>query len=361
VERQFTKGSWDITDVYGYNETNKTLYYQSAEASPLKRDIYAIDAKGKKMRLTDGEGTHNGSFNSTFTCFVDNASSAETPNTFTLRSNSGASIRVLENNAALLKEFKSLNLSSKEFFSFTTSENVKLNGWMIKPTNFDANKKYPVLLVQYSGPNSQEVLDKWKVDWEYYLATQNYVVACVDGRGTGGRGAEFRKCTYQQLGLLETKDQLEAANYLGQQTYIDKDRMGIWGWSYGGYMTLMALTNNEKVFKTGIAVAPVTDWRLYNTAYTERFMRRPQENFKGYDQASVLLRADKLQGNLLIVHGTADDNVHVQNTMLFIDRLVAADKQFEMQLYTDKNHSILGKQTRWHLYTRMSEFLFKNL
>jgi dipeptidyl-peptidase 4 len=232
---------------------------------------------------------------------------------------------------------------------------------LLKPVNFDASKKYPVLMVQYSGPNSQEVLDKWKVDWEYYLATQNYVVACIDGRGTGARGSEFRKCTYQQLGILETKDQVEAAKYLGRQTYIDKDRTGIWGWSYGGTMTLMCMSTGDKVFKAGISVAPVTDWRLYNTAYTERFMRRPQENFKGYDASSALQRAGKLQGNLLLVHGTADDNVHTQNTMLYIDKLVAADKQFEMQLYTDKNHSILGKQTRRHLYTRMSEFLIKNL
>jgi len=205
------------------------------------------------------------------------------------------------------------------------------------------------------------VLDKWKIDWEYYLASNDYVVACIDGRGTGARGSEFRKCTYEQLGLLETKDQVEATRYLGQQSFIDKDRIGIWGWSYGGYMTLMAMTTGEKVFKAGIAVAPVTDWRFYNSAYTERFMRRPQENFKGYELSSALLRADKLQGNLLLVHGSADDNVHTQNTMLYIDKLVAADKQFEMQLYTDKNHSILGKQTRHHLYTRMSEFLFKNL
>jgi dipeptidyl-peptidase-4 len=232
---------------------------------------------------------------------------------------------------------------------------------MLKPANFDPSKKYPVLQVQYSGPNSQQVLDSWKIDWEYYLATQNYVVVCVDGRGTGARGSEFRKCTYEQLNILETKDQVETAKYLAKQSFIDKDRIGIWGWSYGGTMTLFSMTTGEKVFKAGIAVAPVTDYRFYDTAYAERFMRRPQENFNGYDKSSALLRADKLQGNLLIIHGTADDNVHAQNTMLYIDRLVAADKQFEMQMYTDKNHSILGKQTRRHLYTRMSEFLFKNL
>ncbi|MDD3321465.1 MAG: S9 family peptidase [Paludibacter sp.] len=359
--KQLTKGSWDITDVYGYDEKRNILYYQSAEISPMQRDVYAIDNKGKKARLTDGKGTHNAAFNTTFTYFVDDASALEKPNTLTLRTNSGNPVYVIQDNNKLAAKFKALNLAKKEFFTFSTSENVKLNGWMIKPLNFDTNKKYPVLMVQYSGPNSQQVLDKWDIGWEYYLTTQNYIVVCVDGRGTGARGSEFRKCTYQKLNVLETKDQIEAAKYLGKQNYVDKDRIGIWGWSYGGTMTLFAMTTGEKVFKAGIAVAPVTDYRFYDTAYAERFMRTPQENFKGYDLSSALQRADKLQGDLLIIHGTADDNVHVQNTMLFIDRLVAADKQFEMQLYTDKNHSILGKQTRRHLYTRMSEFLFKNL
>lgn len=359
--KQLTKGKWDITNVYGYDENAKVLYYQSAEASPMQRDVYSVDSKGKKIRLTDGKGTHNASFSSNFSLFVDNMSSIETPTTVNLRSNTGMLQRALDNNEALMAKFKALNLPKKEFFSFTTSENVQLNGWMVKPINFDPNMKYPVLQVQYSGPNSQQVVDGWSIGWEYFLATRGYIVVCVDGRGTGARGSEFRKCTYQQLNVLETKDQVETANYLAKQTYVDKDRIGIWGWSYGGTMSLFCMTNNEKVFKAGIAVAPVTDYRFYDTAYAERFMRRPQENFSGYDASSALLRADKLQGNLLIIHGSADDNVHVQNTMLFIDKLVAADKQFEMQLYTDKDHSILGSQTRRHLYTRMSEFLFKNL
>lgn len=361
VIKQLTKGNWDVTNVYGYDESKNILYYQSAETSPLQRDVYSLNAKGVKTRLTNGKGTHNANFNSNFTYFTDNFSALEIPNIITLRTNTGASVRVIENNSKLATQFAALNLPKKEFFSFTTSENVKLNGWILKPANMDPNVKYPVLLVQYSGPDSQDVLDRWRIDWEYYLATQNYIVACVDGRGTGARGAEFRKLTYQQLGLLETKDQVEAARYLGRQTFVDKDRIGIWGWSYGGYMTLMAMSTGEKVFKAGIAVAPVTDWHLYNTAYTERYMRRPQENFRGYEASSPMLRADKLQGNLLLVHGTADDNVHAQNTLLYIDRLVAADKQFEMHLYTDKNHSILGQQTRRHLFTRMSRFLFSNL
>ena len=361
VVKQLTKGKWDVTNFYGFDEKKQVAYYQSAEASPLQRDVYSVDLNGKKTRLTDGKGTHIANFNTTLSLFVDNASSLSSPNVYTLRNVVGTTVRVMESNAALAASFKASNFPQKEFFTFTTSENVKLNGWMIKPANLDASKKYPVLLVQYSGPNSQEVLDKWKVDWELYLASAGIIVACVDGRGTGARGSEFRKCTYQQLGLYETKDQVEAAKYLGQQAFVDKDRMGIWGWSYGGYMTLMAMTTGEKVFKAGVAVAPVTDWRFYDSAYTERYMRRPQENFKGYDASSVLPRADKLTGSLLIIHGSADDNVHTQNTMLFIDKLVAADKQFEMQLYTDKNHSILGKQTRHHLYTRLSEFLLKNL
>lgn len=361
LTKQLTKGKWDITNVYGYDEKAKVLYYQSAEVSPMQRDIYSIDSKGKKLRLTNGKGTHNASFSSNFSVFVDNTSSIETPTTITLRSNTGASLRVLDSNEALLATVKALNLAKKEFFSFTTSENVQLNGWMVKPANFDPNKKYPVLQVQYSGPNSQQVTDAWHIDWEYYLASKDYVVVCVDGRGTGARGAEFRKCTYQHLNILETKDQVETAKYLATQPYVDKDRIGIWGWSYGGTMALFCMTNAEKVFKTGISVAPVTDYRFYDTAYAERYMRRPQENFSGYDGSSVLQRAKNLQGNLLIIHGSADDNVHVQNTMLFIDKLVAADKQFEMQLYTDKDHSILGYQTRRHLYTRMSEYLFKNL
>jgi dipeptidyl-peptidase 4 len=359
--KQITKGKWDVTAFYGYDETKKIIYYQSAEASPMQRDIYSIDTKGKKVRLSDGKGTHNATFNSTMNLYVDNASSLESPNSITLFTSAGNKIRLVTDNDPIKKDFATLNLPKKEFFSFTTSENVKLNGWILKPIGFDPNKKYPVLQVQYSGPDSQEVLDEWSVGWEYYLASNGYVVVCVDGRGTGARGAEFRKCTYMQLGILETRDQVETAKYLGSLAYIDKDRIGIWGWSYGGSMTLWSMSTGEKIFKAGIAVAPVTDWRLYNTAYTERFMRRPQENFDGYDKTSAIGMAKNLNGRLLIVHGSADDNVHMQNTLLYVDKLIEADKQFEMQIYTDKNHSILGKQTRRHLYTRMSEFLFENL
>jgi len=359
--KQITKGHWDVTDFYGYDEAKKAVYYQSAESSPMQRDIYSVDAKGKKNRLSNGNGTHNAYFNATMTCFVDNASSLESPSTVSLYDFAGNHIRTIQKNDDIKKLFDDLNLPKKEFFSFSTSENMSLNGWMLKPVNFDPSKKYPVLQVQYSGPGSQEVLDRWDIDWEYYLSAKGYVVVCVDGRGTGARGAEFRKCTYQQLGILETKDQVETAKHLGKLPFIDKNRIGIWGWSYGGSMTLWCMSTGEQVFKAGISVAPVTDWRLYNTAYTERFMRRPQENFDGYNKTSAIGMASKFNGKLLIIHGSADDNVHMQNTMLYIDKLVEADKQFEMQIYTDKNHSILGKQTRRHLYTRMSDFLSNNL
>lgn len=361
ITKQLTKGNWDITHVYGYDEKNKVLYYQSAELSPMQRDIFSVDLKGKKVRLTNGKGTHNAAFSANFSLFVDNYSSIDTPTKVDLKSNTGTILRALSNSDDVAAKFNALNLPKKEFFSFTTSENIQLNGWMVKPANFDPTKKYPVLQVQYSGPNSQQVIDAWRIDWEYYLATKGIMVVCVDGRGTGARGAEFRKCTYQKLNILETKDQVETAKYLGNLPYVDKNRIGIWGWSYGGTMALFCMTNDEPVFKTGISIAPVTDYRLYDTSYAERYMRRPQENFKGYDGSSVLQRVSKLQGNLLIIHGSADDNVHVQNTMLLIDKLVAADKQFDMHLYTDKDHSILGGQTRRHLYTKMSEYLFKNL
>jgi dipeptidyl-peptidase-4 len=361
LQKQITRGNWDVTKFYGYDEAKKTLYYQSAEKSPLQRDLFSIDAKGKKNCLTDGKGTHNVQFNSTFTYYVDNASSVAQPNVMSLRTSAGKLVRILESNEKLKADIRQLQLPPKEFFSFINSAGIALNAWMVKPLDFDESKKYPVLMVQYSGPNSQQVNDSWSIGWEYYLASKSYVVVCVDGRGTGARGADFRKCTYGKMGMIESEDQIEAAKYLGNLAFIDRSRIGIWGWSYGASMTLWAMSAGEQIFKAGIAVAPVTDWRLYDSAYTERFMGLPQSNFRGYSQTSLLSSAEKLNGKLLIIHGTADDNVHFQNTLLYISKLVEADKQFEMQLYPDKNHSLLGQQTRRHLYTRMSEFLFRNL
>jgi dipeptidyl-peptidase-4 len=268
---------------------------------------------------------------------------------------------VLEDNKALIEKLKQYKFGYREFFNFTTSEDVNLIGWMLKPLNFDPEKKYPVLMTQYSGPNSQQVLDAWGLGWEDYLAQLGYIVVCVDGRGTGGRGEAFRKATYLQLGKYETTDQVETAKYLGNLSFVDKSRIGIFGWSFGGYISSLCMVKGEGIFKTGIAVAPVTNWRYYDNIYTERFMRTPQENPDGYDQNSPLNSAKDFQGNLLICHGMADDNVHVQNTFEFAERLVQADKQFEMQLYTNRNHSIYGGNTRYHLYTRMTNYLLNNL
>jgi dipeptidyl-peptidase 4 len=361
IARQVTKGKWDVTDFYGVDEEKDIVYYQSAEYSPLQRNVFAINSKGKKVCLTNAKGTHEADFSKNFKYFVHNESNIAMPNIFSIKNNEGKKIRDIASNSGIAETFNALNLSQKEFFSFATGDNIQLNGWMLKPQNFDPTKQYPVLMVQYSGPGSQMVLDEWSIGWEYYLSTLGYMIACVDGRGTGARGSEFMKCTYKQMGMLETKDQVEAAKYLGRLNYVDKNRIGIWGWSFGGSMTLWSMSTGEQVYKAGIAVAPVTDWRFYNTAYIERFMQTPQENFSGYDQTSAILNAEKLNGRLLIIHGTADDNVHYNNTLIYSDKLVEAGKQFEMHLYTDKNHSILGKQTRRHLYSRMVDFLEKNL
>ncbi len=361
IDRQVTKGNWDITDFYGVDEKRNIVYYQSAEKSPLERQVYAIDAKGKKTNLTDAKGTNRADFNADYSYFVHQYSNASTPDVFSLKDNKGRNIRQIETNNELKEKFETLQLNQKEFFSFKTSAGVSLNAWMLKPVNFNHNKKYPVLMVQYSGPGSQQVLDRWDMGWEYYLSTKGYVVVCVDGRGTGGRGKAFADAGYKQLGIKEAQDQIEAAKHLSTLNFVDKNRIGIWGWSYGGTVVLQAMSTGEKIFKAGIAVAPVTDWRFYNTAYTERYMQTPEQNQAGYQQSSPLLKADKLEGDLLLVHSTADDNVHYSGTMVYINQLVEAGKQFEMQIYTDKNHSILGKQTRRHLYTRMVNFLDRYL
>ena len=252
-------------------------------------------------------------------------------------------------------------MPQKEFFSFQTSDGTELNGWMMKPADFSETKKYPVLMYQYSGPGSQEVVDRFSISWETYMASQGYVVACVDGRGTGGRGAAFEKCTYLNLGVKEARDQVETALYLGSLPYVDKQRIGIWGWSFGGYMTLMSMSEGTPVFRAGVAVAAVTDWNYYDTIYGERFMRTPQENAEGYKAASAMTRADKLHGDLLLVHGMADDNVHFQNCAEYAEHLVQLGKQFDMQVYTNRNHSIFGGNTRLHLYTKLTNFFNSKL
>lgn len=362
LQRQVTKGNWDVTNLLGYDEATKTVYYESAEESPIQRAVYKIDAKGVKTKLSSEAGTNNAMFSADFAYFVNSYSNANTPVKITVNETKTKKVlRVLQDNAALKECLAGYSYGKKEFFKVQTASGYELNAWMVKPADFDESKKYPLLMVQYSGPNSQQVLDKYNFDWEHHLAANGILVACVDGRGTGARGEAFRKCTYLKMGLLESNDQVEAAQALGKLPYVDKDRMAIWGWSFGGYNTLMAMSVGNGTFKAGIAVAPPTDWKYYDSVYTERFMRTPKENFEGYAETSPIRRAKDLQGKLLLVHGTADDNVHFQQTMDYAEALVQAGKQFQMQLYKDRNHSIYGGNTRYHLYTRMSEFLFDNL
>ncbi|SMO76643.1 dipeptidyl-peptidase-4 [Saccharicrinis carchari] len=360
--RQITSGKWDVLEFYGYDTQKKMLYYQAAKHAPMQREVYAVNLNGKKSyKLSEKVGFNEAEFSSNFKYFINYYQNSTTPKQVTLHNQSGKLIRTLENNAQLKATLKEYRLSPKEFFTFKTSEGIELNGWMIKPLDFDPNKKYPVLMTQYSGPNSQQVLDKWGIGWEQYLAAQGYLVACVDPRGTGARGEEFRKCTYMQLGKLESDDQIEAAKYLGSLNYCDKERIAIWGWSYGGFMSSSCLSKGKGIFKVGIAVAPVTNWRYYDTVYTERYMRRPQENAKGYDENSPINMTDNLSGRLLLIHGTADDNVHFQNTLEYVDQLVQSGKQFDMFVYPNRNHSIFGGNTRMHLYQMMSDYLKRNL
>ena len=362
MQRQVTKGNWDVTRLIGYDDAAKVVYYESAEESPLRRSVYKIDQKGVKTKLSENEGTNSADFSANYAYFVNNYSNANTPAVITVNETKSKKVlRVLQDNAALREKLASTSFSKKEFFKVHTASDIELNAWIVKPVNFDESKKYPVLMVQYSGPNSQQVLDKYGFDWEHYLAANGIIVVSVDGRGTGARGEAFRKCTYLRMGDLESRDQVEAAQALGKLPYIDAKRIAIWGWSFGGYNTLMSMSVGNGTFKAGIAVAPPTDWKYYDSVYTERFMRTPKENFSGYAATSPIRLAKDLQGKLLLVHGTADDNVHFQQTMDYAEALVQAGKQFDMQVYKDRNHSIYGGNTRYHLYTRMSNFLFDNL
>lgn len=359
--RQVTSGTYEVKEFIGYDDTEGSFYFSSNEESPLRTAIYKIDRKGKKSKLSTQTGTNSAQFSTSLKYFLNRYSSVDTPTLITLNDNTGKTLATLVDNEALKQQIAQYDMPRKEFFSFQTSEGVTLNGWMMKPTDFSAGRKYPVLMYQYSGPGSQQVVDRFGISWETYMASQGYIVVCVDGRGTGGRGAEFTKCTYLNLGIKEAKDQVETALYLGSQPYVDKNRIGIWGWSFGGYMTLMSMSEGRPVFKAGAAVAAVTDWNYYDTVYGERFMRTPKENAEGYKATSAFDRADKLHGNLLLVHGMADDNVHFQNCAEYAEHLVQLGKQFDMQVYTNRNHSIYGGNTRLHLYTRLTNFFKKNL
>lgn len=365
LKKQITKGAWEVTEFYGLDEENGWLYYQAAEASPLQREIYRVKLNGRsKQKLSEQAGWNSASFSKGFKFFINTYSSAATPTYETLQRANGEQVRVLNDNAGLVERMKGFALSEKEFLQIPNAEGTPLNAWMIKPQDFEAGKKYPVLMFVYGGPGSQTVQDKFdgfNGMWYQSLAAQGYIVVSVDNRGTGARGRDFRTVTYQQLGKYETEDQIAAAKWLAQQDYVDGERIGIWGWSYGGYMSSLGLTKGADVFKAAIAVAPVTNWRFYDNIYTERYMRTPQENAAGYDDNSPINHVEKMKGAYLLVHGSADDNVHVQNTMRMVEALVQANKQFELFIYPDKNHGIYGGNTRYHLYTKMTNFLLNNL
>lgn len=359
--KQVTQGEFEVKSFLGWDEKSNTFYYVSNEGSPLRTAVWKTDGKGRKTCLSQKEGTNNAMFSTGMKYFINFFNNTETPTEVTINDNNGKTIATLMDNADLKAKVAGMKMPEKEFFTFTTPEGYELNGWMMKPVDFDPSKKYPVLMFQYSGPGSQQVLDTWSVSWETYMATQGYIAVCVDGRGTGGRGAAFEKCTYLSIGVKEADDQVSAAKYLGTLPYIDKDRIAIWGWSYGGYMTLMSMSQGSNVFKAGIAVAAPTDWRFYDTVYTERFMRTPQENKEGYDKASAINRIDKLHGKLLMVHGTADDNVHYRNMAEYCEELVQHDKYCDMQIYTNRNHNIMGGNTRNHLYKKLTNYIKENL
>jgi len=362
---QVTKGPWEVTDFYGYDKGIQRIFYQSVENGSINKDIYSVKLNGKdKKRLSKETGSHSATFSADFSTYINSFSNSSTPYRYSLHnSDDGKEIKEIANNSKLLSELENYKISPKEFSTINVNGN-DLNMWMIKPVDFDPSKEYPLLMFQYSGPGSQEVANKWMSGndyWHQMLAQKGYIVACVDGRGTGYKGAEFEKVTYKELGKYEVEDQVAAAKELGERPYIDEERIGIWGWSYGGYMSSNALFKGNDVFSMAIAVAPVTSWRFYDTIYTERYMQTPQENPGGYDDNSPLNYVDNLKGDYLIVHGSADDNVHVQNTMRMVEALIQADKQFEWMIYPDKNHGIYGGNTRLHLYKKMTNFIDQTL
>lgn len=362
LQRTIGDGNYDITSVYGYDPKTGDVYYQAAALGATDRQVYVTHKNGKTVRLTDREGWNTAFFSGDFQYFVTTWSDYNTPYVFTTRTREGKLINTIEDNKAVKQLVSDYGFCKREPFSFTTSEGVVLNGWMVKPKDFDANKKYPVIMHQYSGPGSQQVTNSWSAGsmgqggaFDSYLAQEGFIVVSVDGRGTGGRGSEFEKCTYLNLGNLESKDQVETALYVGSLPYVDKDRIGIWGWSYGGFNTLMSMSEGRGVFRAGVAIAPPTNWKYYDSVYTERYMRTPKENPDGY-ATNPIERASKLHGALLICHGTADDNVHPQNTYEYSEALVQADKDFRELFYTNRNHGIFGGNTRNHLLRQVAQF-----
>ena len=365
LKKQITKGNWEITDYYGFSPKNSEILVQTTEKGSTNRVVSKINIKtGKKQIVSESNGTNNADFSKSFQYFINTHSSAEQPNTYTLRDFNGKTLRELQNNNSALKKLQSDGFVTKEFFQIPNKNGDQMNAWMIKPKDFSPNKKYPVLMYQYSGPGSQQVSNAWdgrNTIWFNLLAQKGYIVLCVDGRGTGYRGTKYKKATYKNLGKYEIEDQIAAAQWMGSQSFVDAGRIGIFGWSFGGYMASLAMTKGANVFKVGIAVAPVTTWRYYDTIYTERYLQTPQENPQGYDENSPINFADLMKGKYLLIHGTADDNVHYQNAVEMAEALIQKNKEFEFMTYPDKNHGIYGGNTRLHLYQKMTDFILNNL
>jgi len=365
IKSQITKGNFEVSELKGVDEEAGTVYFTAFSPDGINKDVFIINLDGSnKKQLTYKDGFNNATFSSGFKYYVTSYSDANTPGFYELKRKDGTLVKVLNDNIELIEKMKDYNFTSKSFFKFNTTDGVELNGWIMKPNNFDTNKKYPVLMYVYGGPGSQSVTNTFgyfDFVWYQMLCQKGYIIACVDGRGTGARGSEFEKLVYGKMGKLELNDQIEGAKYFASLPYVDKDRIGIWGWSFGGYMSALCITAGADYFKTAVAVAPVTNFRYYDNIYTERYLGLPKDNASGYDDNSPITYADKLKGNLLVVHGSTDDNVHFQNTMDFVNALVKANKQFEMQVYPNRNHNISGGNTRYHLFKRITDYILRNL
>ena len=355
--RQIVNDNYVVKSVYGVDDATGDVYFAANPTGATEQQVMVAHPNGKIETLSQKPGVNNAIFSTNFKYFINIWSDIDNPMQYTICQNNGKQLQMLIDNHELKNKLSKYDLGKKELFQFKTSEGVTLNGWIVKPADFNPSKQYPVIMYQYGGPGNQQVLNQWSIGMngngailEQYLCQQGYICVCVDNRGTGGRGAEFEKCTYLRLGELESRDQVETALWLGQQSYVDKNRIGIWGWSYGGWNTLMSMSEGRPVFKAGVAIAPPTNWRFYDTIYTERYMRTPQENPKGYDEVNPIARAGQLHGALLICHGLADDNVHYRNSAEYVEALVQADKDFRQLVYTNRNHSIYGGNTRRHLF-----------
>lgn len=365
LQKQVTKGPWEVTEYYGYNPATKDIYVQTTQQGSINKVVSKINIEtGKSQLISEAEGNNSASFSKNFKYFIETSSSAKKPYTYVLKDGSGRVLKQLQDNSEQKAKLEADNFVTREFITVPNEAGDQMNAWIMKPKNFDKNKKYPLFMYQYSGPGSQQVSNTWDTGnglWFSHLVQKGYIVACVDGRGTGFRGSKFKKVTYKNLGKYEIEDQIAAAKWFGKQSYIDKDRIGIFGWSFGGYMASLAITKGAEVFKTGIAVAPVTNWRYYDSVYTERFLLTPQENPGGYDDNSPTNFAKLLKGKFLLIHGTADDNVHFQNSMQLSEALIQNKKKFEFMAYPDKNHGIYGGNTRPQLYQKMTDFILENL